>query len=74
MQKDTIAYDSLSSRPLPKWLTNQKEGLTIYKPREIVIKNDNSLGVSFAITGLMVLVAVVTLTVYFKRKKRNRQE
>jgi heme/copper-type cytochrome/quinol oxidase subunit 2 len=71
MQEDTLKYDSLEARPLPKWLINQKEGLTLYKPREIIIKEDHSLDISFIITGLFILLTVIILTVWFKRKNRK---
>jgi len=71
MQEDTLLYDSLAARPLPKWLTDQKEGLTVYKPREIVIKEDNSLDISIVITSLFTLFLVIILTVWFKRKIRK---
>ena len=71
MQEDTLQYDSLAARPLPKWLTDQKEGLTVYKPREIVIKEDNSLDISIVLTSLFTLFLVIILTVWFKRKIRK---
>lgn len=74
MQEDTLTYDSLSARPLPKWLIDQKEGLTLYKPREIIIKEDHSLGISLVFTGLFILISVVILTLYFKRKNRKSSE
>ena len=71
MQPDTLLYDSLDSRPLPKWLTDQKEGLTTYKPREIIIKEDNSLKISIVFTGFFVLMVVMILTFYIKRKHKD---
>lgn len=71
MQQDTLRYDTLAARPLPKWLTDQKEGLTVYKPREIIIKEDNSLDISIIITGTFILLTVIILTVWFKRKIRK---
>ena len=71
MQEDSLKYDSLAIRPLPKWLINQKEGLTAYKPPEIILREDNSLDVAFAITGLIVILSVILLTIYIKRKKGN---
>jgi hypothetical protein len=71
MQPDTLSYDSLDSRPLPKWLTDQKEGVTTYKPREIIIKEDNSLKMSIVFTGLFVLMVVMILTFYIKRKHKD---
>jgi hypothetical protein len=71
MQPDTLSYDSLDSRPLPKWLTDQKEGVTTYKPREIIIKEDSSLKMSIVFTGLFVLMVVMILTFYIKRKHKD---
>lgn len=71
MQKDTLRYDSLEARPLPKWLIDQKEGLTVYKPREIIIREDNSLDISVIVTGTVILLTVIILTVWFKRKIRK---
>lgn len=72
MQEDTLGYDSLNSRPLPAWLKNQKEGLTQYKPREIVIKEDHSLDNSFIITGLIIVLIVGVLTFWLFKKNRKR--
>jgi len=71
MQEDTIRYDTLAARPLPKWLTDQKEGLTVYKPREIIIKEDHSLDISVIVTGLFILLTVIILTVWFKKRIRK---
>jgi heme/copper-type cytochrome/quinol oxidase subunit 2 len=71
MQEDTIRYDTLAARPLPKWLTDQKEGLTVYKPREIIIKEDHSLDISVIVTCLFILLTVIILTVWFKKRIRK---
>jgi hypothetical protein len=68
-QEDSLLYDSAGSRPLPKWLTDQKEGLTIQQPREIVIRKDHSLEISFVITGLVVLLTVIFITIWIKKGK-----
>jgi hypothetical protein len=72
MQPDTISYDTLDSRPLPKWLTDQKEGLTTIQPAKIEIKDDNSLKYSFGITAILILVVVVISTGYILKKFRNK--
>ena len=51
MQTDTLRYDSLNNRPLPKWLIDQKEGLTTIQPQKIEMREDNSLKISFIITA-----------------------
>ncbi|MBW6500534.1 MAG: hypothetical protein K0B05_03990 [Bacteroidales bacterium] len=71
MDQDTIAYDSLSDRPLPRWLTDQRDGLNTYQPVMAEMKEDRSLGVSFAVTGLIIVLAVAFLTIYILRKKRS---
>ena len=73
MEQDTLAYDSLENRPLPKWLTDQRDGLNKYKPEIKEMKNDNSLTVSFAVTGIIVILIVALLTIYIVRKKKNRK-
>jgi heme/copper-type cytochrome/quinol oxidase subunit 2 len=71
MQDDTLIYDSAAIRPLPKWLTDQKAGLTAARPPEIVIRDDKSLGISFALTGIFIIIVVAVLTVYITRKHKK---
>jgi heme/copper-type cytochrome/quinol oxidase subunit 2 len=72
MQHDTLSYDSLINRPLPKWLIDQKSGLTTIQPQKIVIREDNSLKISFFLTSVFILLTVIILTVYFtKRYKKH---
>jgi len=70
-QEDTLTYDSVAARPLPKWLTDQKTGINTSQPPKIVIKKDNSLNISFAVTGIFVLLVVAILTLYIHRKHKN---
>jgi heme/copper-type cytochrome/quinol oxidase subunit 2 len=72
MQNDTILYDTISNRPLPKWLTDQKEGLNTIQPQKIEMREDHSLKISFVITLLLILLAVVVSTVYILKKYRNK--
>ena len=77
MQPDTLAYDTLSndsldSRPLPKWLVDQKEGLTTIQPEKMVMKEDHSLKISFVVTAIFILVLIASLTFYFIRKQKNQ--
>ena len=77
MQPDTLAYDSLSrdtldSRPLPKWLTEQKEGLTTLQPEKLEMKEDHSLKISFIVTAVFILVLVASLTLFVIRKQKNQ--
>jgi len=71
MDQDTSTYDTLAERPLPKWLTDQRDGLNTIQPVKREIKEDKILGVSFALTGLFVLLFITILTIYILRKKKN---
>jgi len=72
MQTDTLAYDTIDSRPLPKWLTNQKEGLTTIQPEKIVMKEDHSLKISFTVTIIFIILVVAFLTFYLNKKHKNK--
>ncbi len=72
MDQDSIIYDSVDSRPLPKWLTDQRDGLNTYQPEVIQMKEDRSLAVSFTITGLTILLAVAFLSIGILRKNKNK--
>jgi len=72
MQTDTLLYDTLDSRPLPKWLIDQKSGFTAVQPEKIVMKEDNSLKISFIVTATFIILAVTILTVFVLRKKKNQ--
>jgi hypothetical protein len=71
MEQDTLRYDSLEKRPLPKWLTDQKEGLNTVQLQKIEMKEDASLNISFILTGIIILLVVTLLTVYILRKNKN---
>jgi heme/copper-type cytochrome/quinol oxidase subunit 2 len=71
MKQDTITYDSLDYRPLPKWLTDQRDGLNTYQPEIMEMKEDKSLGISFMITGSIILLVVTVLTIYMLRKNKK---
>jgi len=73
MDQDSVTYDSLEVRPLPKWLTDQRDGLNTIQPVKMEMKEDRSLSVSFVLTGAIILVAVTILTVYLLRKKKKNQ-
>jgi len=73
MQTDTLKYDTLNNRPLPKWLIDQKEGLTTIQPQKIEMREDNSLKISFLLTATMILLAVVISTVYIIKKYSNKE-
>lgn len=71
MQDDTLTYDSAAIRPLPKWLTNQKEGLTAAQPEKIFIRDDKSLNMSFALTVILIVIVVAVITVFLTRKQKK---
>jgi len=71
MEQDTIKYDSLDARPLPKWLTDQRDGLNTYQPQKLEMKDDRSLQISLISTGLVILITLVILTFYFLRKNKK---
>jgi len=72
MYQDSTSYDSLAQRPLPKWLTDQRDGLNTLKPVAREMKDDRSLETSFAITGAIILIIIVVLTFIIQRKKKKR--
>ena len=72
LELDTLSRDMPDSRPLPKWLTDQKEGLTTIQPEKLVMREDNSLKISFIITGIIILVLVSILTLYIIRKHKTQ--
>jgi len=71
MKQDTVGYDSLEVRPLPKWLTDQRDGLNTWQPEKLEMKEDHSLQISFISTGIVILITVVILTIYFLRKNKR---
>jgi len=72
MQTDTLSYDSLESRPLPKWLVDQKTGVTTIQPEELVMKEDHSLKISIAVTVIFILLVVALLTLYINRRHKKQ--
>ncbi|HUX94722.1 MAG TPA: hypothetical protein VMV47_03235 [Bacteroidales bacterium] len=73
MQNDTISYDTVNDRPLPKWLTDQKEGLITIQPQKIEIKEDNSLKISFIATITVILLTIGVLTVFILKKFKRKE-
>jgi hypothetical protein len=72
MQKDSLILDSLNNRPLPKWLTDRKAGVTSVQPKKFVMKEDKSLTTSFIFTGAFIILFVVILSLYFFKKQDNK--
>jgi len=73
MRSDSLAYDSLESRPLPQWLTDQKSGVTTIQPEELVMKQDHSLKISLFASLAFILLAVIVWTVYLNKKQKNQE-
>ncbi len=71
MEQDTIRYDSLENRPLPQWLTDQKEGRNTIQPTKIEMKDDKSLTISFVLTGAFIFFVVAVLTIFIFRRHKN---
>jgi len=71
MKQDTVEYDTLEARPLPKWLIDQRDGLNTYQPEKLEMKEDHSLQISLISTGIVILITVVILTIYFLRKNKR---
>jgi hypothetical protein len=71
MQEDTIAYDSLAARPMPGWLTARKEGTAEIASPEMKIRDDRTIDLSVAITFGALLIAVLAVTLYLRRKRNN---
>lgn len=72
MQDDSIPYDTIDSRPLPKWLIDQKSGLTTIQPEKIVMQEDNSLQISIIATIIFIVLTISVLTVYFLKKNKEK--
>lgn len=72
MRQDTIGYDSLEARPLPKWLTDQREGLNTYQPEVREMKEDHSLSISLISTGAVIFLTILFLTIWFLKKNKKR--
>ncbi len=73
MEQDTIRYDSLEIRPLPKWLTDQKARNELAEKKEQFIQKDNSLNIAMGITVLSTLLLVLLFTFRIIRKKNLRK-
>lgn len=73
MRQDTIGYDSLEARPLPKWLTDQRDGLNTYQPEVREMKEDHSLRISLISTGVVISLTILFLTIWFLKKNKKRK-
>lgn len=73
MEQGSIQNDSLSIRPLPDWLTSQRDGLNAYQPVKVIMKEDHSLQLSLEITGAFIVFAVTILTFFVLKKNRKQK-
>jgi hypothetical protein len=74
MRQDTLTYDSLNERPLPKWLTDQRDGLNTYQPQKLEMKEDHSLEISLIATGAVIIITVTLLTIWFLHKNKQKKQ
>ena len=72
MPQDTLIYDTLNARPLPEWLIKQQQAETTGQQEKIIIAEDHSLNNSVAITAVILIIGVVSATIFIKRKYRKR--
>ncbi|MBN1108621.1 MAG: hypothetical protein JXR66_01040 [Bacteroidales bacterium] len=71
MEQDTTLQNTIQERPLPKWLTDQRDGLNQYQPEILEMKDDRSLTFSFAFTGILIVLVVAVLSIYVLKKRRK---
>lgn len=71
MDQDTLNFDTISERPLPKWLTDQRDGINTIKPVMKEIRDDRSFEISFIITGFIILLTLFVMTIIIVRKNRK---
>ena len=69
MEQDSIKYDSLEIRPLPKWLTDQKARNELAEEKEQFIREDHSLNIALGITLLSTLLLVLFFTFWIIKRK-----
>ena len=69
MEPDTLRYDSLDNRPLPKWLTDHKAQSELAKGKEKLIQKVQSLHIAMGVTVLLILLFVLLFT--FRIVKRS---
>jgi len=72
MEQDTIGFDSIDARPLPKWLTDQRDGLNTYQPQKLEMKEDRSLQISLVSTGVGIVITLIILTFFILRKNKRK--
>jgi heme/copper-type cytochrome/quinol oxidase subunit 2 len=72
MQRDSLILDTLNNRPLPKWLTDRKTGITTIQSKKIELKEDKSLTISFTVTVAFIFLVVLILSLYFLKKHNKK--
>jgi hypothetical protein len=71
---DSLSYDTLGERPLPKWLTDQKTRNTTAQTEKEVVKKDHSLTISFIATFGFLILVVAVWTLYLIRKHKKKAQ
>ena len=61
-----------STRPLPQWLIDQKKRATAREtiPKDVIRKDDSML-ISLAITGITLILIVITASIVIIKRKKN---
>jgi len=72
MKPDSLSYDTLEERPLPKWLIDQKSGRNTIQPEKIVVKEDHSLTITFIATFGLIILVVALWALYLIRKHKKK--
>jgi len=72
VKADSLSYDTLEERPLPKWLTDQKSGCNTIQPEKIIMKEDHSITITLIATFGFILLVVVLWTLYLIRKHKKK--
>jgi len=72
MNPDSLSYDTLEERPLPKWLIDQKSGRNTIQPEKIVVKEDHSLTITFIATFGLIILVVALWALYLIRKHKKK--
>ena len=72
MNTDSLSYETLEERPLPKWLTDQKSGCNTIQHEKIVIKEDHSITITFIATFGFIILVVALWTLYLIRKHKKK--
>jgi hypothetical protein len=70
-QQDSLNTDPLADRPLPKWLTDQRDSLNYWQPVKAEMKDDHYLEVTIIATGLVILLTLLVATILVLKKGKK---